>query len=534
MYVADTGNTRVQRFSAAGVYQAQWGRYGPGVMDSPTGIAVDADDNVYVTNQLGDLIQKFAPDGSFLLSWGGTGTASGQMKDPSGIAIDPSGFVYVADREMQRIQKFDTSGNYVMQWGSFGTANGQMSDPQGIAVDSSGHVFVADTGNHRIQKFTSNGVFMTSWGGLTQGTGNGQFRSPTGIGIDSDGDVWVADSENNRLQQFTATGTFISKVAGTSASQLDGKFNSPTDIDFDPFGTMYVVDRDNARVQRLSSDGTYISKFGDGGLDVARFSAPSGVVVDSSGRVLVADTGNHRVQTFIDANGPDTTVLTGPAAVSSSSSASFTFAANEPDSTYECKIDNGAFEPCSSGKNYAGLAPGPHAFSVRATDALLNVGDPNTYPWTIDVTPPDVSITGGPALLTASAGANFSFEATEGPVTFRCSVDAAAPVDCVPPYSTNVTAGDHTFSVYAIDQAGNSGQPASYSWTMDNTPPSVTINSGPNGITSANTASFGFSSGDPSATFECKIDGLDFAACTSPKNYTGLAGGQHTFSVRAG
>ena len=391
-------------------------------MDSPTGIAVDADDNVYVTNQADDLIQKFAADGSFLLSWGGTGTASGQMKDPSAIAIDPSGFVYVADKDMQRIQKFDLSGNYLMQWGSFGTANGQMKSPQGIAVDGGGHVFVADTGNHRIQKFTSNGVFMTSWGGLTQGTGNGQFRSPSGIGIDADGDVWVADSENNRLQQFTATGTFISKVAGTGVSQLDGKFDSPSDIDFDSFGTMYVVDRDNARVQRLSSDGAYISKFGDGGLDVARFSAPGGVVVDSSGRVLVADSGNHRVQTFIDANGPDTTVLTGPAAVSSSTSASFTFAANEPDSTYECKMDNGAFEACTSGKSYVGLAPGPHAFSVRATDALLNVGDPNTYPWTIDVTPPGVSITGGPALLTASTGANFSFEATEEPrhVPLQC------------------------------------------------------------------------------------------------------------------
>ncbi len=161
------------------------------------------------------------------------------------------------------------------------------------------------------------------------------------------------------------------------------------------------------------------------------------------------------------------------------------------------------------------------------------MGDPATYPWTIDVTPPDVSITSGPALLTAAPNASFSFNATEAGAVFRCSVDGSTPAACTSSFATTVTSGDHTFSVFAIDLAGNTGQPAAYSWTMDNTPPTVQITSGPNGITTANAASFAFSSADPSATFECQIDGLAYAPCTSPKQYSELDGGQHAFNVRA-
>jgi sugar lactone lactonase YvrE len=532
MYVADTGNGRIQRFSNAGVFETSWGMYpGPGVMDNPTGLAVDVDGNVYVTNQTEDLIQKFAPDGTFLTAWGGTGSLNGKLNDPAAIAVSTDGFVYVADTKNQRIQKFDTSGNYVSQWGSFGTADGQMSSPQGIAVDGAGRVFVADTTNNRIQRFSSTGVFQASWGAL--GTGDGQFKAPHGIAIDADGDAWVADTTNNRLQEFTANGVFKSKVAGTSASALDGRFSGPTDLEFDALGTMYVTDKTNARVQRLSATGVYISKFGSLGLDIGQFTSLAGIAIDATGRVLVADSGNQRVETFIDANGPDTTILSGPPGVSSSTSASFTFQTTEPGSTFECKLDGGVYVACSSGQSYPGLAAGPHTFSVRAADNLANVGDPASYPWAIDVTPPDVNIDSTPLLLTSSPNASFSFSSSEPGSTFRCSVDTGAATTCLSPFATTVTAGDHTFSVYAIDLAGNTGQPASYTWTMDNTPPSVNITSAPPVLTTANSASFSFNSGDPSASFDCHIDSLPYAPCTSPSSYSGLTGGQHTFYVRA-
>src|SRR5439155_167049 len=138
VYVADTGNGRIQRFSSAGVAEVEWGQYpGSGVPDLPTGIAVDASDNVYVTKKATDQIQKFDAAGNLLAEFGGTGNTNGKLNDPGALAIGPLGDLYVADTTNQRIQKLDSSGGYITQWGSSGTGNGQVSNPSGIAVNPS-------------------------------------------------------------------------------------------------------------------------------------------------------------------------------------------------------------------------------------------------------------------------------------------------------------------------------------------------------------------------------------------------------------
>lgn len=531
VYLADTGNGRIQRFSSDGVYQLAWGKFpGAGVLDNPTGLAVDGAGNIYVTNKSQDLIHKFDPSGALLTEWGGSGSGNGKFDDPAAIAIDASGNVYVADTGNQRIQKFDSSGGYLTQWGSYGPNDGQVVDPAGIAVSSTGRVYVADTGNHRIQEFSATGTFVRVWG--SNGTGDGQFKSPRGLAVDAAGDVWVADTSNHRIQRFSANGVFGAMWGGTTSSALDGRFSSPMDLDFDALGTLYVVEKGNSRVQRLTTTGGYLSKLGSAGLDIGQFNLPAGMAIDASGRLLVADTLNHRVQVFQDANGPDTTIVTGPPSVSSSSSASFTFSANEPGATFECKLDAGSYSACTSGKSYAGLAAGAHTFSVRAADTLANLGNPATYAWTIDTTPPTVTIQSSPELLTSSTSASFTFVASEGGSVFRCSLDGAIESACSSPHSFTVSSGAHVYEVWAIDVAGNIGLRASYSWTVDTTPPNVSITSGPSGFVVSDNASFEFTSSDTSATFECKLDGLEYAACSSPKNYSGLTPGQHTFSVR--
>ena len=122
---------------------------------------------------------------------------------------------------------------------------------------------------------------------------------------------------------------------------MDGKFNKPYDLDFDAEGTLWVVDNVNNRVQRMTTAGVFLSKLGSLGLDVAQFSGPSGIAIDGAGAVSVADTKNNRTQVFIDANGPDTTIVTGPGTATSQTTASFTFSANEPGATFECSIDGG-------------------------------------------------------------------------------------------------------------------------------------------------------------------------------------------------
>jgi hypothetical protein len=158
-----------------------------------------------------------------------------------------------------------------------------------------------------------------------------------------------------------------------------------------------------------------------------------------------------------------------------------------------------------------------------------------------DTTPPDTVIDTGPSGTVSSASASFGFSSNEAGSTFECSLDGGNFSSCSSPKSySGLTDGSHTFSVRAKDAAGNvDPTPATRTWTVstapqpDTTPPNTTINSGPSGTVSSTSASFTFSSSEAGSTFECRLDSGVYAACTSPKNYTNLSRGSHTFSVRA-
>lgn len=143
----------------APVYLYQWGTLGTGdgQFAGPEDVAVDASGNVYVADYGNSRIQKFTSNGGYLAQWGG-------FNGPERVAVDANDNVYVAD--WGRIQKFTSSGTYVTQWGTLGSGDGQFDHPHGVAVDGSGKVYVADYGNSRIQVFDSLLVptTSTSWG----------------------------------------------------------------------------------------------------------------------------------------------------------------------------------------------------------------------------------------------------------------------------------------------------------------------------------------------------------------------------------
>jgi tripartite motif-containing protein 71 len=194
------------------------------------------------------------------------------------------------------------SGYSFITKGSNGRADGQFSGPEGVAVDSSGNVYVADWGNDRIQKFSSNGTFITRWGSI--GTGAGQFSGPEGVAVDSSGNVYV-DSGNDRIQKFSSNGTFITRWRSYGA--VDDALGScsyycystsVSGVAVDSSGNVYVADPYTDRIQKFSSNGTFITKWGSIGTADGQFRYPHGVAVDSSGNVYVADWGNDRIQKF--------------------------------------------------------------------------------------------------------------------------------------------------------------------------------------------------------------------------------------------
>jgi CSLREA domain-containing protein len=245
-----------------------------------------------------------------------------------------------------------------------------------------------------------------------------------------------------------------------------------------------------------------------------------------------------------DTTAPETSITTGAAASTTSTSAVFVFTASEAGSTFECSLDGEPFESCASPVTETGLALGPHTFAVQATDPAGNTdASPAEHSWTVvaDTTDPDTAITAGPSGANTAVDVGLEFTGSDdttlaADLEFECAFDGGPFESCASPHVIQGLApGDHSFAVRAIDEALNvDDTPATRAWTtVDLTPPETSIASGPASPTEASTATFTFSSSEAGATFECSLDGASFAACTSPAAVGGLVPGDHTFRVRA-
>ncbi|MBI2373891.1 MAG: tandem-95 repeat protein [Deltaproteobacteria bacterium] len=235
---------------------------------------------------------------------------------------------------------------------------------------------------------------------------------------------------------------------------------------------------------------------------------------------------------------PDTSVTSGPAALSSSATGSLTYASTIGGSTFECRVDGGAWVSCdASGFTTAPLSDGPHTFEVRASTASPIATDPTpaSHVWTVDTTPPDTTIATTEPNPTTDPTGDFSFTATEGGSTFQCSIDGGAYTSCSATHSTAALAdGSHTISVRARDSVGNvDPTPATYSWVLDTTPPDTTIVIAEPNPTNDPTGDFSFSATEVGSTFECSFDGGAYATCAASISTTSLNDGTHSISVRA-
>ena len=171
----------------------------------------------------------------------------------------------------------------------------------------------------------------------------------------------------------------------------------------------------------------------------------------------------------IDLTAPQTTIDSGPLALTNSTSAELHLLAGETGSSFECSLDSAAFAACTSPANYSGLAASPHTFRVRATDAAGNVDDtPANRTWTIDLTAPQTTIDSGPAATTTSTAASFRFSASETGSSFECSLDNSTFAACTSPRQySGLGQGSHEFRVRATDPAGNADPTAAvWTWTI--------------------------------------------------------------------
>jgi tripartite motif-containing protein 71 len=214
LYVADAGNSRIQKLDGKGHLLRKWGSQGSkdGQFNCVVcGLAVDGQGNVYVTDSGNHRVQKFDGNGKFLSKWGSQGTGDGQFVSPFGIAVDRDGNVYVGDPIRSRVQKFDGKGKFLATWGSRGNGAGQFSeDLADIATDALGNIYVTDRTNG-LQVFDNDMQFVAKW----DDCGDDRLVvSATGIALDTQGNIYVNDGLNGRICKYDGSGAFLTALSG--------------------------------------------------------------------------------------------------------------------------------------------------------------------------------------------------------------------------------------------------------------------------------------------------------------------------------
>jgi sugar lactone lactonase YvrE len=256
---------------------------------------------------------------------------------PWSIAIDTSNNFYVADSGNNVIRKIDASGNVSTFAGnpaSTGSTDGVgtnalFNHPLGVALDKSNNVYVVDFNNNAIRKITPNGTVSTFAGsagssGSNDATGSSaRFNGPAAVTVDTNGNVFVADNYNCTIRKITSSGA-VSTLAGSplaygsvDATGSAARFRYPSGVAVDNSGNVYVADTFNQTIRKVTSGGvvTTLAGFsgssgaGDGTGSSAFFSYPNGVAVDSAGNVYVADSNNHVIRKITPAG--VTTTLAG-------------------------------------------------------------------------------------------------------------------------------------------------------------------------------------------------------------------------------
>jgi len=261
-------------------YQPDWAQLPEGTaFQSPSAVAVDSIDRVYVFQRRGPPVVVFDRDGKYLAAWP---RREGHLEDAHHIYIGPDDGVYLADRDAHQVLKYTTEGELLMALGTRYKAAMQapFNHPSDTAVAPSGEIYVSDGyGNSCIHRFTAAGEHIESFG--SPGSGPGQFRVPHSIRVARDGRIYVCDRENHRVQVFSEDGKFLDQWTD---------FKSPMGIHIDSNQIVYITDQ-VPRLSIMTLDGELLARG-------RTFENGHNVYTDSRGDLYAVDTANQRLQKF--------------------------------------------------------------------------------------------------------------------------------------------------------------------------------------------------------------------------------------------
>ena len=274
---------------------------GAGQFLRPAGLDFDHRGLLYVADSGNNRVQVVDSEGNFVAEYGVRGWRTGEFDNPTDVAINfqRTELLYVADTDNHRIQYCNLVDRifYTMAGGRLGE-NNQEDDidtkiefdlPGGISIGRNGEVCVVDTGNHRFVLFNTNGIRVLrrgSFGGARQ-----QFRDPTDLVADPHGNIYIVDSGNHRIKKYDFSGNLV-QMWGTEG-ETPGQFREPRHIDIDRWGYLYVADRGNQRIQVFTKDGEIVTTFGDDALI-----NPEGIAISKNDSLFVSDSAANDIKVF--------------------------------------------------------------------------------------------------------------------------------------------------------------------------------------------------------------------------------------------
>ncbi|MBI2851988.1 MAG: hypothetical protein HYX84_02630, partial [Chloroflexi bacterium] len=261
VYVADTANHRIQKFDSSGNFLLKWGTYGSDnstsnvTFSSPRDVAVSSNSTVYVADTGNDRIQAFNSSGTFLARWYESDTDGSSFRNPTGVAVGPDGYVYVADNGSNHhyVKKFTSDGVYITKWGGTSIFS---DEPLDVAVSPSNYIYAAHDLPEKVKEYDASGAtgnfWRTGWFGGPYG-----FAMAVGASVDS---LYVFVDFGDEVRQFKRNWA----IELASSNETIGSKTSQTRYVYDSYGnviTQYVDgdisdNTDNATIHRLYSANT--------------------------------------------------------------------------------------------------------------------------------------------------------------------------------------------------------------------------------------------------------------------------------------
>lgn len=270
------------------VFQTSEGNQ-PGQLNRPRGIAVDTVGNIFIADTGNSRFQKFDAAGKFTAAFGTKGSSEGQLEEPNGIAIDASGNIYVTDAKNHKLLRFKADGQFEKEWSGPGAGN--FYGPRDLTIGPNKLIYVIDQGGTRMCRFDPAADTWTTWG--SGGSGESQFNEPSGITIGG-GNVFVTDANNDRVQVFDFEGKFVRQFAVPVWEKASG--NYPDAAYDEAKKLLYVTSGRTNEVIVFDGEGRQVESLRVAG-DVA-FSNPSSLIIQTEGkarRLLILNTGSSRV-----------------------------------------------------------------------------------------------------------------------------------------------------------------------------------------------------------------------------------------------